>query len=295
MSAENLERKVWRSVVYAFYKERPNVVRKNNRKGIQTTYLEFSCLKCSKPFLRGTGTDSGSTGVMRDHIPGCWGEDVWNEAKNLNLDPAKDVVKKFKTMKNVKLTEMFARVSGSKESFSLAPPSREEIRYASRCLPRDCNPHTTSSVTIARWVSESMRPFHIVKDRGLRWLCKTGRPHFYLPDDTTVAKDVKFLHDWSEHHLAEELQVNPLKSHLDLTTLNLQQAYPGNLAYQLDCWTSPNHRAFMNILVTWIRHDQPVTALLDFIELAKSHSGRNMAEAFVNTLDRYGIAHKVRF
>ena len=147
MSAENLERKVWRSVVYAFYKERPNVVRKNNRKGIRTTYLEFSCLKCSKPFLRGTGTDSGSTGVMRDHIPGCWGEDVWNEAKNLNLDPAKDVVKKFKTMKNVKLTKMFVRVSGSKESFSLAPASREEIWYASRCLPRDCNPHTTSVTT----------------------------------------------------------------------------------------------------------------------------------------------------
>ena len=63
------------------------------------------------------------------------------------------------------------------------------------------------SVTIARWVSESMRLFTIVKDRGLRWLCKTGRPHFYLPDRTTVAKDVKFLYGWSERQLAQELQV----------------------------------------------------------------------------------------
>ena len=158
-------------------------------------------------------------------------------------------------MKNVKLTKMFARISGSKESFSLAPPLQEEIQYASGCLPRDCNSHTTSSVTIVRWISESMCPFRIVKDRGLRWLCKTGQPHFYLPNDTTVAKDVKFLHDWLEHHLAEELQVNPLNPHLDLTTLNLQQAYPGNLAYQLNCWTLLNHRAFINILVTWVRHD----------------------------------------
>ena len=74
--------------------------------------------------------DSGSTGVMRDHIPHCWGEDVWNEAKDLDLDPAKNVVKNFKTMKNVKLKEMFARVPGSKETYSLAPPSREEIRYS---------------------------------------------------------------------------------------------------------------------------------------------------------------------
>ena len=49
----------------------------------------------------------------------------------------------------------------------------------------------------------------------------------------------------------------------------------------------------MNVLLTWIRDGEPVTALLDFIELAKSHSGHNMAEALVETLNRYGIAHKV--
>jgi hypothetical protein len=49
----------------------------------------------------------------------------------------------------------------------------------------------------------------------------------------------------------------------------------------------------MNVLVSWVRDNQPVTAMLDFIELAKSHSGRNMAEALVSTLERYGIAHKV--
>lgn len=49
----------------------------------------------------------------------------------------------------------------------------------------------------------------------------------------------------------------------------------------------------MNVLVSWIRHDEPVTTILDFIELPKSHSGRNMAEALVVTLNRYGIAHKV--
>ena len=49
----------------------------------------------------------------------------------------------------------------------------------------------------------------------------------------------------------------------------------------------------MNVLVTWIRDGEPVTALLDFIELAKSHSGHNMAEALVETFNRYGIAYKV--
>src|SRR5258705_13691968 len=84
--------------------------------------------------------------------------------------------------------------------------SREEIRYSVFNFVIILA-NIICSVTIARWVSESMRPFSIVKDRGLRWLCRTGRPHFYLPDRTTVAKDVKFLHGWSERQLAEELQV----------------------------------------------------------------------------------------
>jgi len=68
--------------------------------------------------------------MMREHVPQCWGEDVWLQAKDLELDPAKDVVRKFKTTRNAKLTEMFARVPGSKETYSLSPPSREEIRLA---------------------------------------------------------------------------------------------------------------------------------------------------------------------
>jgi len=49
----------------------------------------------------------------------------------------------------------------------------------------------------------------------------------------------------------------------------------------------------MNILVTWVREGQPITTLLDFIELGKSHSGRNMAKALVDTLKHYGIEHMV--
>jgi len=63
-----------------------------------------------------------------------------------------------------------------------------------------------------------MSPFHIVKDRGLRWLCRTGHPHFYLPDNATVAKDVKFLYGWSERRVAEELQVSLCDSHLETLT-----------------------------------------------------------------------------
>jgi len=145
-----------------------------------------------------------------------------------------------------------------------------------------------ASVTISHWVSESMCSFCIVKDQGLCWLCKTRQPNLYLPDETTMAKDIKFLYGWSEHRLVEELKVN-----LGFTLIHIQQSYSGQLAYKLDCWTLPNHCAFMNILVTWIQLDELVMAILDFIKLAKSHSGQNLAEAFMYTLTCYGIADKV--
>jgi hypothetical protein len=63
-----------------------------------------------------------------------------------------------------------------------------------------------------------MRPFLIIKDCGLRWLCKTGCLHFYLPDNATVAKNVKFLYGWTERRLAEELQVSLRNSHLETLT-----------------------------------------------------------------------------
>lgn len=76
------------------------------------------------------------------------------------------------------------------------------------------------------------------------------------------------------------------------------QAYDGELALALDCWTSPNHEAFMNITVTWPRKgkdgkEELTTKILDFFELPVSHSAENMAEAVVKVLRAYGIEDKV--
>lgn len=141
LAAESLDKKRWNATVYAFFTERPTVVRKDNKKRIRTTYLEFRCLKCQHPFLRDTGNNSGSTGAMWDHVPWCWGEDIWNKAKDLKLGPAKEIIGKAKVMKNVQLTEMFARAPNSKETFSLRPPTREQIRYALNTRNVSCVDH----------------------------------------------------------------------------------------------------------------------------------------------------------
>ncbi|KAE9386883.1 hypothetical protein BT96DRAFT_838506, partial [Gymnopus androsaceus JB14] len=78
----------------------------------------------------------------------------------------------------------------------------------------------------------------------------------------------------------------------------LLQDQEGEIPITLDCWTSPNHRAWMSITTTRTRKgqdgtDELVTHLLDFIELPCLHSAVNMAEALTKVLKEYGIEKKV--
>lgn len=61
----------------------------------------------------------------------------------------------------------------------------------------------------------------------------------------------------------------------------------------MDAWTSPNHKAYIAITVHFENDGVPVAMLLDLVEMAKSHSGLNLAAAFAKVLDDFGIGDKV--
>jgi hypothetical protein len=48
------------------------------------------------------------------------------------------------------------------------------------------------------------------------------------------------------------------------------------------------------VTVHLVKDDVPVCFLLNIVEVAKSHSGVNLARAFYEILKDYGIKHKVR-
>lgn len=151
----------------------------------------------------------------------------------------------------------------------------------------------------ARWVSESARPFHIVTDRCYKWLQKEGRPDRYIPSRETVSRDVKHLYNRTKEKLIQELQVSICSAFESVTYLRYQDQ-EGEIAIAIDCWTSPNHQAWMSITTSRTRQAQDgtsdlVTHLLDFIELPCSHSAVNMAEALAKVLEEYGIDRKVSF
>jgi hypothetical protein len=65
------------------------------------------------------------------------------------------------------------------------------------------------------------------------------------------------------------------------------------LSFQTDAWTSPNHKAYVAVTVSFEFDGAQHTMLLDIVELAKSHSGVNLAAAFAKILDDFGISDKV--
>ena len=63
--------------------------------------------------------------------------------------------------------------------------------------------------------------------------------------------------------------------------------------FATDAWTSPNQRAYVAITVHFEHQGEPMSLLLDIVEVAKSHTGANLAAAFAKILEDYGISDKV--
>ena len=65
------------------------------------------------------------------------------------------------------------------------------------------------------------------------------------------------------------------------------------MSFATDAWTSPNQRAYVAITVHLEHNGEPISMLLDIVEVAKSHTGENLAAAFAKIMEDYAISEKV--
>ena len=127
-------------------------------------------------------------------------------------------------------------------------------------------------------------------------MVKTGRPGFRIPSAETVSKDVKQVFVRVRTRIANMLQVFLKFPFLTIKNLHLcPQDYDGALNFATDAWTSPNHKAFIAFTVHLEQNGAPFSMLLDLVEVAKLHSGKNLAEAFEKVLKDFGVCDKVSF
>jgi hypothetical protein len=122
---------------------------------------------------------------------------------------------------------------------------------------------------IVRWVSESLRPFKIVSDRGFKCLMKTGRPDYYLPSPSTVSRDVRLVFVNVRKRMSKMMKVSNKQLNEIRNRLTSCQEYDGKLNFATDAWTSPNHKAFVAVSVHFEQDGKPMCLILDVVEVAQ--------------------------
>jgi hypothetical protein len=73
------------------------------------------------------------------------------------------------------------------------------------------------------------------------------------------------------------------------------QEHNGALNFATDMWTSLNHRAYVAVTVHFEKNGVPICMILNIVEVEMSHSGINLAAAFAQILEEFGVSDKVRF
>ena len=64
--------------------------------------------------------------------------------------------------------------------------------------------------------------------------------------------------------------------------------------FATDAWTSPNQKAMVAFTVHFEYNGAPMSLVLDVLEVAVSHSGLNLANAFAKMLEDLGLDAKVQ-
>jgi hypothetical protein len=187
--------------------------------------------------------DKSSTANLRYNAIRCFGEDAVKNAQQGDRASGQDG----------SIFAAFARQGQQPVQYSHKTHTNTEVRYVALCR-RFAHMLTQllHSTLFVQWVTENSRSANIVNDRALCSLLMTGRPHFKLPSQTTVLRDI---------------QAAFIRCHETVTAL--LKNHPGLLHFATDAWTSPNHRAF----IAWTVHlefkGKMLCFLLDIIEVAE--------------------------
>ena len=201
--------KKWTSPVYAFFKTTPQIEYKDGRRA--------HVFQCGAGRCRGRNSryvyrfldkgDANSTSNLLRHAKICWGADVVESATaTRDIGAAREVLIKGNLVNGSILAE-FQRIGKGKVAYRHTQHTTTEARYVPLIHIHGSSDLLWLRAEIVRWVSESKRPFQIVKDRAFQSLMKTGRPAYQIPSPETVSRDVKKVFVRVRKRIAKMLQV----------------------------------------------------------------------------------------
>ncbi|GJF00145.1 hypothetical protein PsYK624_164240 [Phanerochaete sordida] len=66
-----------------------------------------------------------------------------------------------------------------------------------------------------------------------------------------------------------------------------------DISYAMDCWTSPNHRTFLDLFAYFVEEGKCKSILPDFIEVPGSHTGECLGYEIKGVLNEFRVKQKV--
>ncbi|KAG5633856.1 hypothetical protein H0H81_004772, partial [Sphagnurus paluster] len=121
---------------------------------------------------------------------------------------------------------------------------------------------------------------------------------FYEPVPEIIYVDGKSAHQFScDADTRLVIQWSNLSNRVALSQTRewiekMLQEYEGKINFATDTWTSPNHQAYVGVTAHFEVQGSPISIVLDIVEVAESHTGKALAQAFTDILNNFGIDHK---
>jgi hypothetical protein len=123
---------------------------------------------------------------------------------------------------------------------------------------------------LVQWVVQDDQPFTAVETARFRSLFS---PDTVIPSADTIKNEVMKTYKEKKACIGDRLRNAGSKTSLTL-----------------DCWTSPNAKAFMGITAHYIDDDwKPQSLVLAFVHLDSQHAGEDLCEALVAACEQFNI------
>jgi hypothetical protein len=130
---------------------------------------------------------------------------------------------------------------------------------------------------LVRMVVEGMVPFSTVDLKTLRSAFNLLKPGVPIPSAKTLKSDLMACFREEDDRINERLRRECSK-----------------ISVTLDCWVSPNNKAYLGVTGHYIDKNWALQSLLlDFVPLPGPHTGANMCGALVDVCKRRGILDKL--
>lgn len=152
------------------------------------------------------------------------------------------------------------------------------------------------------WIIRTDQAFHVTEQASFQEMIKYCNPRAKVLGGDTIKRDLMDRFVENRTILSNELSVSQWMILISTATTMLMftfilvywQALESRISITLDMWKSAGNDDYMAITGHYIDDKWSLQSLLlDFVHIESSHTGENMARAFMDSMNEMQISSKV--